>query len=101
MIPGDGVGPDLMYSVQDVIKAAGAPLDFEVLNLSEVSYHCISNCKYYFYFDMQYKLSQVSQGFVSLKHRYKTRTFPCWKVFSSTVRLDQGSGSVLRHLWPL
>ena len=38
MIPGDGVGPDLMYSVQDVIKAAGAPLDFEVLNLSEVSY---------------------------------------------------------------
>jgi len=37
MIPGDGVGPDLMYSVQDVIKAAGAPLDFEVLNLSEVN----------------------------------------------------------------
>jgi len=37
MIPGDGVGPDLMYSVQDVIKAVGAPLDFEVLNLSEVN----------------------------------------------------------------
>jgi len=37
MIPGDGVGPDLMYSVQDVIKSVGAPLDFEVLNLSEVN----------------------------------------------------------------
>jgi len=36
MIPGDGVGPDLMYSVQDVIKSVGAPVDFEVLNLSEV-----------------------------------------------------------------
>jgi len=37
MIPGDGVGPDLMYSVQDVIKSVGAPVDFEVLNLSEVN----------------------------------------------------------------
>jgi len=37
MIPGDGVGPDLMYSVQDVIKAVGAPVDFEIFNLSEVN----------------------------------------------------------------
>jgi len=37
MIPGDGVGPDLMYSVQDVVKAVGAPVDFEVYNLSEVN----------------------------------------------------------------
>jgi len=37
MIPGDGVGPDLMYSVQDVVRSVGAPLDFEVLNLSEVN----------------------------------------------------------------
>ena len=39
MIPGDGVGPDLMYSVQDVVKAVGAPVDFEVYNLSEVREH--------------------------------------------------------------
>ena len=29
MIPGDGVGPELMNSVQDVFTAAGVPVDFE------------------------------------------------------------------------
>ena len=29
MIPGDGVGPSLMTSVQDVFTAAGVPVDFE------------------------------------------------------------------------
>lgn len=36
LIPGDGVGPELLYSVQEVFKAAGAPVDFEQLFLSEV-----------------------------------------------------------------
>ena len=36
MIPGDGVGPEMMDSVQDVLKAIGAPIDFEVHHLSEV-----------------------------------------------------------------
>merc|ERR1711973_198823 len=36
LIPGDGVGPGLLYSVQEVFKAAGAPVDFEPLFLSEV-----------------------------------------------------------------
>jgi len=36
LIPGDGVGPELLYSVQEVFKAAGAPVDFEPLFLSEV-----------------------------------------------------------------
>ena len=31
LIPGDGVGPELMSSVQDVLTAAGAPLDYEEL----------------------------------------------------------------------
>ena len=35
MIPGDGVGPEMMDSVQDVLKAIGAPIDFEVHHLSE------------------------------------------------------------------
>lgn len=29
MIPGDGVGPELMTSVKSVFSAAGAPIDFE------------------------------------------------------------------------
>lgn len=37
MIPGDGVGPELMYSVQEVFKAADVPVDFETFFLSEVN----------------------------------------------------------------
>lgn len=37
MIPGDGVGPELMYSVQEVFQAAGVPIEFEPLFLSEVN----------------------------------------------------------------
>lgn len=37
LIPGDGVGPELMYSVQEVFKAAGVPVDFETFFLSEVN----------------------------------------------------------------
>jgi len=29
MVPGDGVGPELMTSVRDVFQAAGAPVEFE------------------------------------------------------------------------
>lgn len=36
MIPGDGVGPELMQSVKDVFSAAGVPVDFEELFVSEV-----------------------------------------------------------------
>jgi len=36
MIPGDGVGPELMSSVKDVFSAAGVPVDFEVITASEV-----------------------------------------------------------------
>lgn len=37
LIPGDGVGPELMYSVQEVFKAADVPVDFDTLFLSEVN----------------------------------------------------------------
>ena len=36
MIPGDGVGPELMTSVRDVLSAAGAPVDFEELFVRSV-----------------------------------------------------------------
>ncbi|TKR71776.1 hypothetical protein L596_019319 [Steinernema carpocapsae] len=38
MIPGDGVGPELIYSVQDIIKNTGMPIEFEEVFLSEVHY---------------------------------------------------------------
>jgi len=37
MIPGDGVGPDLMKSVEDVFKAAEVPVQFEKIHFSEIS----------------------------------------------------------------
>lgn len=37
LIPGDGVGPELVYSVQEVFKAAGVPVDFEPYFFSEVN----------------------------------------------------------------
>ncbi|XP_036370364.1 isocitrate dehydrogenase [NAD] subunit beta, mitochondrial isoform X2 [Octopus sinensis] len=36
MVPGDGVGASLMTSVQDVFTAAGVPVDFEEIFISEV-----------------------------------------------------------------
>ncbi|KAF2898325.1 hypothetical protein ILUMI_07850 [Ignelater luminosus] len=37
LIPGDGVGPELVYAVQEVFKAAGVPVDFESYFFSEVN----------------------------------------------------------------
>lgn len=36
LIPGDGVGPELMYSLEQVFQAANCPVDFETLDFSEV-----------------------------------------------------------------
>uniref|UniRef100_A0A915DE80 Isocitrate dehydrogenase [NAD] subunit, mitochondrial n=1 Tax=Ditylenchus dipsaci TaxID=166011 RepID=A0A915DE80_9BILA len=38
LIPGDGVGPELCYAVQDIIKNTGIPIEFEEVFLSEVHY---------------------------------------------------------------
>ncbi|EDW67330.1 isocitrate dehydrogenase [NAD] subunit beta, mitochondrial [Drosophila virilis] len=37
LIPGDGVGPELVYSLQEVFKAANVPVDFETFFLSEIN----------------------------------------------------------------
>ncbi|CAD7090363.1 unnamed protein product [Hermetia illucens] len=37
LIPGDGVGPEIVYSLQEVFKAADVPVDFETYFLSEVN----------------------------------------------------------------
>ncbi|XP_042322919.1 isocitrate dehydrogenase [NAD] subunit beta, mitochondrial isoform X2 [Sceloporus undulatus] len=36
MIPGDGVGPELMHSVKEIFKVAGVPVQFDEHHLSEV-----------------------------------------------------------------
>jgi len=37
LIPGDGVGPDLMESAREVLKNLNAPIEFEEFHLSEIS----------------------------------------------------------------
>ncbi|XP_070072648.1 isocitrate dehydrogenase [NAD] subunit beta, mitochondrial [Drosophila takahashii] len=37
LVPGDGVGPELVYSLQEVFKAASVPVDFECYFLSEIN----------------------------------------------------------------
>jgi len=37
LIPGDGVGPELVVAVQNVFKAADVPVEFEPYFLSEVN----------------------------------------------------------------
>ncbi|CAB0004918.1 unnamed protein product [Nesidiocoris tenuis] len=36
LIPGDGIGPELLYCVQEVFKAADVPVEFETFFFSEV-----------------------------------------------------------------
>jgi isocitrate dehydrogenase (NAD+) len=36
LIPGDGVGPEMVTAVEEVFKAAGVPMDFEVFFFSEI-----------------------------------------------------------------
>ena len=36
LIPGDGVGPEIMDSVQEVLQSMGAKINFEEMCLSEV-----------------------------------------------------------------
>lgn len=33
MLPGGGIGPELMSYVREVFKCAGAPVDFEVIDI--------------------------------------------------------------------
>ena len=42
LIPGDGVGPELMTTVKDVFTAAGVPVDFEELFIRYV--HSTLSC---------------------------------------------------------
>uniref|UniRef100_A0A7E4VD36 Isocitrate dehydrogenase [NAD] subunit, mitochondrial n=1 Tax=Panagrellus redivivus TaxID=6233 RepID=A0A7E4VD36_PANRE len=39
LIPGDGVGPELVYSVQEIVRATGIPIEFDEVFLSEVHFN--------------------------------------------------------------
>lgn len=37
LIPGDGVGPEVVYSLQEIFKAANCPIDFDPFFFSEIN----------------------------------------------------------------
>ena len=43
LVPGDGVGPEIMGSVQEVFKAAGVPVDFEEHFVRYAASHLVSS----------------------------------------------------------
>ena len=47
LVPGDGVGPELMGGVREVFKAAGAPVDFEEMFIRQ-GQRCIIFMNRYF-----------------------------------------------------
>ena len=48
LIPGDGVGPEIMDSCQEVLQAMGAKIDFEEIYFSEVRLGRTENCQNHF-----------------------------------------------------
>ena len=43
LIPGDGVGPEMMDSAQEILQSMGAKIDFEEMYLSEVCCRLTNN----------------------------------------------------------
>lgn len=39
MIPGDGIGPEMMNYVKEVFSFAGVPVDFEMINFDPDTYN--------------------------------------------------------------
>uniref|UniRef100_A0A8C7ZLD7 Isocitrate dehydrogenase [NAD] subunit, mitochondrial n=1 Tax=Oryzias sinensis TaxID=183150 RepID=A0A8C7ZLD7_9TELE len=65
MIPGDGVGPELMTAVKDVFKAGDIPVEFEEFHLSEVQ-HMASEDK------LDHVLSSMKNNKVAIKGKIHT-----------------------------
>uniref|UniRef100_A0A8C8D6A4 Isopropylmalate dehydrogenase-like domain-containing protein n=1 Tax=Oncorhynchus tshawytscha TaxID=74940 RepID=A0A8C8D6A4_ONCTS len=65
VVPGDGVGPELMTAVKEVFKAADLPVEFEEFHLSEVQ-HMDSNEK------LQQLLASMKTNRVAMKGKINT-----------------------------
>lgn len=83
MMPGDGIGPEMMGYVKDVFRVAGAPIDFEVaaLNPSNDSYEDLVNV---------WKLHNWNLVWAKPITLFLCRLFPPWRetgaVWKVTLR---------------
>ncbi|XP_019506897.1 PREDICTED: isocitrate dehydrogenase [NAD] subunit gamma, mitochondrial-like [Hipposideros armiger] len=78
MIPGDGIGPELMLQVKTVFRYACVPVDFEVVQINSTS------CEE----DFQYAIMSVRRNRVALKGNIETNHNlpPCHRSRSSMLR---------------
>jgi len=104
MIPGDGIGPELMFAVKEVFLAANVPVEFEEFWISEVHDRCDD--------DLINKLiDSIVRNKVALKGQIAT---PIWfdvgdlqsvnmnirkklDLFANVVRVQSVAGVKTRH----
>lgn len=65
MLPGGGIGPELMLYVREIFKYAGAPVDFEVVEIDPKSDE--SN-------DLEYAITSIKRNGVAIKGNIETRS---------------------------
>ena len=64
MLPGDGIGPEMMGYVKEVFKCAGAPVDFETINLNPATDD---------YRDVENAISAVKRNGCAIKGNIETK----------------------------
>ncbi|XP_974070.3 isocitrate dehydrogenase [NAD] subunit gamma, mitochondrial isoform X2 [Tribolium castaneum] len=62
MLPGGGIGPELMGYVKEVFKYAGAPVDFEVVDIGDENS------------DLDYALTSIKRNGVAIKGNIETKS---------------------------
>lgn len=104
MIPGDGIGPELMHSVKQVFEAADIPIVFEEFWVSEVQSRCSPEL-------IDELIQSVNRNKVALKGNIAT---PSWydvgdlqsmnmnirknlDLFANVVRVKSTAGITTRH----
>ncbi|XP_031336200.1 isocitrate dehydrogenase [NAD] subunit gamma, mitochondrial-like isoform X2 [Photinus pyralis] len=65
MLPGGGIGPELMVYVKEIFKYAGAPVDFEVVEIDPKSDE--SN-------DLEYAITSIKRNGVAIKGNIETKS---------------------------
>ena len=65
MLPGSGIGPELMNYVKDVFRYSGAPIDFEVVNVDPTSEDDT---------DFTYAITSIKRNGVAIKGNIETKS---------------------------
>lgn len=65
MLPGGGIGPELMCYVKEVFKFAGAPVDFEVVDITSAAHDDE---------ELEYAITSIKRNGVAIKGNIETKS---------------------------